>query len=140
MKDLSEIVLLIESLSIDKYGSVNKMLKDNDISKSAVDNMKKNPPSIPNIISFSKIADALEVTVDYLLNGCSEEKTNSYDDQNPVPKLSFDERTLIESYKELDDEGKYLVQDNLKRVWAKHSKTSTKDAAILESSNSSKIG
>lgn len=147
MKSLSEIVYIIEKLSIEKYGSINKMLKENEISKSAIDNMKKNPPSVPNIINFYKIAKALNVSIDSLLdeeeyddgNLVVPTKSNVLDDVDFIDvSLSFDERGLIDSYRDLDGEGKYIIQDTIKRVWSQHCKTSAKDIPISGSSNNSK--
>ena len=129
MRPLEEIIKIIEINATKKYGSVNKMLLQNDINKSIIGNMKRTKPSIPNIFDFCKLAEALDISVDYLLNVVPNE-----------PILSFDERWIINSYRELSDDGKYIIQDMTKRVWAEHCEPSLKNTSISELSNDAKIG
>ena len=78
MREIQDIVKIIETYSKKEYGSVNKMLIKNNLSKSVIDNMKKSKPSIPNIEVISKIADDLNISLDWLLNNkdCSAQLQN----------------------------------------------------------------
>lgn len=69
MRDIKQIAEIVENMAVDKYGNVKKMLEFNGLSKSVIDNMKREAPSVPNVITFCKIADSLGVTTDYLLKG-----------------------------------------------------------------------
>ena len=75
LRELSEIIKIIETKAIEQYGSINKMLTVNKINRSIIGNMKRNPPSIPNIIDFCKLAEALSLQIGFLLN---EEAPSSY--------------------------------------------------------------
>lgn len=82
--------------------------------------MKRNPPSIPNIIDFCKLAEALSLQIGFLLN---EEAPSSYlINANDIIKdrLAADERNIIDAYRELDEDGKDLVQRSIREIWADH--------------------
>jgi transcriptional regulator with XRE-family HTH domain len=66
-RDTSGLYDRIVMLSKIKYGSVNKMLKACDLSKSTVDNIKNG--SMPSSDKLSTIAGALDVSTDYLISG-----------------------------------------------------------------------
>ena len=128
MRSIEEITKIVEIKATEKYGSINKMLIQNNINKSIIGNMKRTKPSIPNIIDFCKLAEAIDVSVDYLLNTISDDSI-----------LSFDERWVIDSYRELNDEGKYIIQDTTKKVWAKHCEHSLQNISISQLLNDSNI-
>jgi len=128
LRSIEEITKIVEIKATEKYGSINKMLIQNNINKSIIGNMKRTKPSIPNIIDFCKLAEAIDVSVDYLLNTISDDSI-----------LSFDERWVIDSYRELNDEGKYIIQDTTKKVWAKHCEHSLQNISISQLLNDSNI-
>jgi hypothetical protein len=120
LRELSEIIKIIETKAIEQYGSINKMLTVNKINRSIIGNMKRNPPSIPNIIDFCKLAEALSLQIGFLLN---EEAPSSYlINANDIIKdrLAADERNIIDAYRELDEDGKDLVQRSIREIWADH--------------------
>lgn len=62
-----ELYIRIKMASDLKYGSVNKMLQSCNLSKSTVSNIKSG--SMPSSDKLNAIADALDVTADWLLTG-----------------------------------------------------------------------
>lgn len=121
MNTIPEIVTRIEEQAIKKFGSINKMLLDNGINKSVLDNMKRSKPSIPNIITFCKLAECLNVSVDYLLNGEDANYNKLINAKELInDKLTADERSLVNTYRDIDDEGKTLMLDTAKEIWADH--------------------
>lgn len=133
MRNLSDIVNIIESEAVTKYGSVSKMLQYSGVSKSMIDNMKRETPSIPSIDKFCKITDSLELSLDFLLNGSLPQ--TSYTNLNP--ELSVDEQTLVNVYRDIDKSGKVALQTSLHEIWANHRK---KRGSSSNSSPSDMIG
>lgn len=127
MRDISEVVCIIESLACELYGSVNKMLTENNINSSIVGNMKRKKPSIPNIIDFCKLAEALNVSLDYLLLENNRNypsntvSTNSSEfDNNFNNQITVDEHNLLQTYREVDNVGKNKIQDSIREIWIEH--------------------
>ena len=128
LRTLEEIVSIVETRATELYGSTHKMLLTNGINRSIVGNMKRERPSIPNIVDFCKLADALKVSVDYLLNDNSSPYMNPIIDAKELikDKLTTDERNIISIYREIDDDGKDLVQSSIREIWAEHRRPKAK--------------
>lgn len=73
---LETMIDRIKNLCITKGVSINQMLKETNLNKSVIDNIKKG--SIPSIDKIEKIADYFNVSVDYLL-GRTTIKENEYE-------------------------------------------------------------
>ena len=140
MRPLNEIIKIIETNAVLQYGSVDKMLTENNINQSIVGNMKRKKPSIPNIVDFCKLADSLSLSLDYILNGNQKEIIPTTD------PLSIDEKNIIDVYRAVNPIGKDLVQRNIREIWADHrqiekdSSASSKDTSISKLSSDSKTG
>ena len=64
------------------------------------------------------IADFLNVSLDYLITGTENENKTLF--KNNEEHLSAEERFLINTYREVSDEGKYLIQESIRDIWADH--------------------
>ena len=118
--------------------SITEITQQTNIQKSTISRWKdgKYKPSIDAIVALSQL---LNVSSDYLLFGIENEHNNSTT-SNQETSLTFDEKNLLNTYRELKDEGKYIVQDTLKRVWSEHHRPLEKETHISESLSNSRIG
>lgn len=130
MRDISELVKIIETRASELYGSTHKMLVEKGINQSIVGNMKREKPSIPNIVDFCKLADALELSLDYLLN--DQVSSLPIIDATEILKEKYttDERIIIDIYREIDDDGKNLVQSSIREIWADHRQPKSKSSSF----------
>ena len=90
------------------------------IGKSSITEWKngKTKPSINSLIGISQIFD---VSLDWLLTGDGERPKNK-EVASIEKKLSIDEETLLDSYREMNSEGKKKLQKDAKYIWAEHRK------------------
>ena len=106
------------------------------MNSSIVGNMKRKKPSIPNIFDFCKLAEALNLSLDYLLlDKTNNQNITHFDTNMPTTfennfnnQISVDEHNLIEIYREIDSIGKNQIQNNLRETWLEH-KAMKKDAS-----------
>lgn len=75
---------------------------------------KSDPPA--NLLYT--IADFLNVSLDFLITGTENENKTLF--KNNEENLSAEERFLINTYREVSDEGKYLIQESIRDIWADH--------------------
>lgn len=111
MRSAKEVGKVIGSLSKQQGVSINKLLEDIKLSKKVVDNM--NTGSMPAADKLLKIAEYLNVTVEYLLKG--DENTGKHLDENEVAPTSVQEAALLGAFRVLPAEGREVA---LKQVIA----------------------
>ena len=89
----------------------NKILKNNKLPTSILDNMKREKPSMPNIESFCKIAELLDLSIDYILTGKNIElkQEEPISNSNPIildgdtGTLRNNETDIILKFRHLDE-------------------------------------
>ena len=124
------------------------MLLENKINASIVGNMKRKKPSIPNIFDFCKLADALNLSLDYILYGDSSKV--KMETKTPIPtesatfennfnnQISVDEHILLQTYREVNSIGKNQIQNHLRNIWLECK--DEKRGELLDSTLENKIG
>lgn len=94
-----------------------------------------NKGTSPKVEHIYRIVDFFSISFDFLF---SESQSSTIVNAKDIieDKLATDERTIITIYREIDDEGKDLVQHKVREIWADHrqpkgkSSTSSKDELI----------
>lgn len=102
-----------------KGTSITAVLKSLNISTGSTGTWKKGAlPSGENLVALST---HLNVSTDYLLFG---KDNNSF--ISASESISPDEYALLNIYREMDETGKKLLQDQMRYLWADHRQPSSK--------------
>ncbi|OUQ56361.1 hypothetical protein B5E58_10970 [Tyzzerella sp. An114] len=96
-----------------------QLLKDINVSTGSLGNWKKG--ILPKGDILIKISTHLDVSIDYLLLGKEECNLKEPEiSQKNEDSLKTDEKLLIKTYREVSDEGKDLIQESIRDIWADH--------------------
>ncbi len=101
MKNSQEIAILVKELAKNKKMAIKDLLENSGLSKNALSSMQSGG-YFPRLDSIVKLAENLNVSVDYLL-GLSEEKSQHQNNAG--------HNRLLELYDELNAEGKEKLLD-----------------------------
>jgi transcriptional regulator with XRE-family HTH domain len=93
-----DIVLRIKEAVGKKQVKITPLLKSLGYSPAAVRDIETGKNENPSVLLIAKLAESLDVTVDWILNGEKEEGL-----------LADDEAELLHYYRELDDSAKAVV-------------------------------
>lgn len=134
MRDFPTIIKIIELKSKSIFGSTNKMLQVAGLSKSVLDNMKREKPSIPSIDKFCKIAEVLSISIDYLV-GLTDNENTGHADITPAIAHNKKENELLKMFRELDYEAQGDIFDIVKLKYEKSIKKATEKSSASVGTN-----
>lgn len=89
---IDNLITKIDLLCSQKHISINQMLKDCELNKSVIDNLKKG--SVPSVDKINKIASYFNVSTDYLLNN---DNIKVYDEHDNIVVIDDETRDIIDS-------------------------------------------
>ena len=96
----------IKELRLSKKLSQQKLAKELFVNQTAVSQWERGVTT-PNLQLLTKLAEYFDVTVDYII-GKSESKKNPHVD-NDKEELTADENKLLKNFRELNEEGQYML-------------------------------
>lgn len=107
MYNSQDVATKIKELSKSKNITVKQLLEDVGLGFNTMSHMRTSMPKADNL---AKIADYLDVSVDYLLGRTDNFHNNLYSDKEQSENnLSSDEQKLMDIYNSLSDDDKILL-------------------------------
>lgn len=125
----------LKEICIKNNTTPTQLLKDINVSTGSLGNWKKG--ALPNSDIIIRIATHLNVSTDYLLLGKDSVSSIAVVDAKEIIKdsLSADERSLVNTYRDLNIDGKTKMLDISKELWADYRQPTTK----LSNSSTNKL-
>lgn len=98
--------------------SEKECLIGSNISTSFFSDWKAGRLKSPSFDKIFRISLFLDVSIDSLVQNNPQKNISITSNSNS--DLTLDEKMLINSYRDVSEEGKYLIQESVKEIWADH--------------------